>query len=222
MYKYETHLHTSESSACARSTGAEMARAIKKAGYAGAIITDHFFNGNCAIRGNHSWRERIRLFMRGYENAKREGDKIGLDIYFGFEYAMHGTEFLIYNFNEEQLVAYPEIMRDSFEKASDRIRSEGGFIIHAHPFREEPYVQQPGRIFPESTDAVEALNIMQPPESNNKAWEYAESYNLIKVGGSDAHSTESVKGGVSFAQNPASLEELISMIKQNRHTVLGG
>ena len=32
-YLYETHMHTSEASACAGSTGAQMARAYKEAGY---------------------------------------------------------------------------------------------------------------------------------------------------------------------------------------------
>ena len=34
-YLYETHLHTKEISACARSSGADMARACKAAGYTG-------------------------------------------------------------------------------------------------------------------------------------------------------------------------------------------
>ena len=37
-YKYETHMHTAEASACATSTGAEMARAHKEAGYTGIFI----------------------------------------------------------------------------------------------------------------------------------------------------------------------------------------
>ena len=45
-YLYETHMHTSEASACAGSTGAQMARAYKEAGYTGIIVTDHFFYGN--------------------------------------------------------------------------------------------------------------------------------------------------------------------------------
>ena len=48
-YKYETHMHTAEASACATSTGAEMARAHKEAGYTGIFITDHFFNGNTTV-----------------------------------------------------------------------------------------------------------------------------------------------------------------------------
>ena len=34
-YLYETHLHTMEGSACAKNSGAEMARACRDAGYTG-------------------------------------------------------------------------------------------------------------------------------------------------------------------------------------------
>ena len=46
MYKYETHLHTCEASACASAKGEEQARRYKELGYDGIIVTDHFFNGN--------------------------------------------------------------------------------------------------------------------------------------------------------------------------------
>ena len=45
QYIYETHLHTSEGSACGVTTGAEAVRAYKKIGYSGIFVTDHFFNG---------------------------------------------------------------------------------------------------------------------------------------------------------------------------------
>ena len=40
-YIYETHLHTSEGSACGRSKAADIVHAYKAAGYTGIIITDH-------------------------------------------------------------------------------------------------------------------------------------------------------------------------------------
>ena len=49
LFLYETHLHTSEASACANVSGREQARIYRKAGYAGIIVTDHFFNGNTAV-----------------------------------------------------------------------------------------------------------------------------------------------------------------------------
>ena len=60
-YFYDTHVHTSEASACAKNTGAEMARAAKAAGYTGIIITDHAWNGNTLSNVNiynnivHMW-----------------------------------------------------------------------------------------------------------------------------------------------------------------------
>ena len=45
-YKYETHLHTKEGSACGTSFGAEYIQAFYDAGYSGIFVTDHFFGGN--------------------------------------------------------------------------------------------------------------------------------------------------------------------------------
>ena len=85
-FKYDTHVHTSEASGCARTTGAEMADAYKSKGYDGIMITDHFFNGNSAVPRELPWEEKIDLFCRGYENAKKRGDEIGLTVLFCWEY----------------------------------------------------------------------------------------------------------------------------------------
>ena len=58
-YLYETHLHTSESSACARCTGSEMARACKEYGYSGIFVTDHNWGGNTAIDRTLEWEEWV-------------------------------------------------------------------------------------------------------------------------------------------------------------------
>ena len=81
FYKYETHLHTSEVSKCAFNTGAEMARAYKEAGFTGIFVTDHFFNGNTIIPKELDWKQKVDLLYQGYESAKSEGDKIGLDVF---------------------------------------------------------------------------------------------------------------------------------------------
>jgi len=222
IYKVETHLHTSQGSACGKNTGAEMARAYKNCGYCAVFITDHFFNGNTAVRGNqYSWENKISLFVKGYKDAKMAGDKIGLDVYFGFELCDRGTEFLIYNYGEEKLRSYPGIMTDGLYKSLENIRKSGGFIVHAHPFRNEPYIQEPGRIFPEYIDAVEVVNTANRlPESNLRALEYAEKYNLIKFGGSDTHSVNYHEGGIAFARKPESFEDIIEMAKKEECMIL--
>ena len=42
MYLYETHLHTSPVSRCAKATVRETIEYYKEAGYAGVFMTDHF------------------------------------------------------------------------------------------------------------------------------------------------------------------------------------
>ena len=78
QYKYETHLHTVQGSACGWLTGAEMARIFKNGGYTGIVITDHFFGGNTAIDRSLPWEQWVEQFCKGYESAKAEGDRIGL------------------------------------------------------------------------------------------------------------------------------------------------
>ena len=225
-YRVETHMHTSHASACAANTGAEMARFYKRAGLCSIVVTDHFFNGNTSIRGgkyeNYTWDDKMSLFMEGYNDAKQEGDKIGLDVYFGFEYNYHGAEFLIYNYGEEKLRSYPEIMTDRIEEVLTNIKKAGGFIIHAHPFRNEAYIINPGQIFPEYIDAVEIINTHnRTKESNRLALDYAEEYDLVKFSGSDTHWASPQDGGMMFARKPESIDDIIDMAKKEDCVLLG-
>lgn len=81
---------------------------IRKRGYAGIVVTDHFFYGNTAVDRSLPWKDWVEQFCKGYEHAKEEGDKIGLQVFFGWESGYHGTEFLIYGLNKEWLFEHPE------------------------------------------------------------------------------------------------------------------
>ena len=85
-YLYETHLHTSQGSACGGATGKAMAQACQEAGYTGIIVTDHNFGGNCAISKNLPWTDWVNGFCLGYEDAKEYGDQNDFDVFFGFTY----------------------------------------------------------------------------------------------------------------------------------------
>ena len=73
-YRYETHLHTSQGSACGKCTGEEMAEAYKEAGYTGIFVTDHFFYGNTAVDRSLPWEEWVESYCKGFEQAKKTGD----------------------------------------------------------------------------------------------------------------------------------------------------
>lgn len=203
-YRYETHMHTMEGSACSSSTGAEMARAHKAAGYTGIFVTDHFFNGNSAVPRELPWEERIRRFCLGYERAKAEGDRIGLQVFFGLEYAYQGAEFLVYNLDKQWLLDHEDIDKGDPRKALALMRRDGGFVIQAHPFRERNYIDH-FQLFPRDIDGVEAINAAHLGEEgrkiNQRAFAYAEMFDLPVTAGSDSHKTELLYGsGVEFPE----------------------
>ena len=193
-YLYETHLHTCQGSACASATGAEMARVHLDAGYTGIFITDHFFNGNTSVAENLPWKQRVELFCRGYEDAREVGEKIGLQVFFGFEYNYHGAEFLVYNLDKQWLLQHEDIHLVSPRRALAMMRRDGGFVVQAHPFRERDYIDH-FQLFPRDIDAVEAINAANAPGENDRAFQFAKMFDLPVTSGSDSHHTHLLYGG---------------------------
>lgn len=189
MYKYETHMHTFEASACGGSTGAEMADKYKSEGYTGIIVTDHFFNGNTAVPRDLPWKERVELFCKGYENAKARGDEIGLDVFFGFEYGNGGSDFLVYGLDKDWLMENDHILEYEITRFLEYARKSGGMVVQAHPFRDYEYIRGTMHC-PHFVDGVEIVNASHSdPEFNRRAQMYAQWYDLPVTGGSDAHNT---------------------------------
>lgn len=220
IYKYEMHMHTSEASACARSSGEEMARACKEAGYDGIVITDHAWGGNTAVDRSLPWREWVGLFAKGYENAKKWGDANGLKVWFGYESGYQGTEFLIYGITPEWMADHPELHDATIPEQLDIIHSGGGIVSQAHPYREEWYIPEI-RVYPEYADAIEAVNATHTsPKSgahksdvwNPQAIELAKKNNKPMTAGSDVHTVNIFGGGILTKSPLKDPKDLISLI----------
>ena len=199
-----------------------MVRAYKEAGYTGVFVTDHFFNGNCAIDRSLSWEEKVEQFCRGYENAKEEGDKIGLDVFFGFEYCVDAADFLVYNLSKEWLLKYPDIDKWEPRKAFAQMHEDGGFIVHAHPFRERDYINHI-HLFPRDVDGVEILNggQLDYPLMNERAKIYALMYELSVTSGSDSHNAASLPGcGVETARRIEKPLDYLEYLRAGELTLL--
>ncbi len=187
LYRYETHCHTSEVSRCSRMSGADLVRFYKGLNFDGIFITDHFLNGNTYYNDPKvDWESRIKGFVEGYENAKIEGDRLGLDVFFAWEYTYHGTDYLTYGLDAEWLLAHPEVMEMTPNQYFDFVHSEGAFIVHAHPMRQAGYIPMIC-LFPDKVDAVEVDNASMKDIVNERGMWYAESYGLLKTAGSDTH-----------------------------------
>lgn len=227
-YLYETHLHTSQASACARSTGAEMARACKEYGYTGIFVTDHNWGGNTTIDARLDWNAWVDRFCLGYEQARQEGERIGLDVFFGYEAGYDGTEFLLYGIDKVWMKEHPELRSVTVEEQYALVHEAGGLVMHAHPFREEAYIPRV-RLFPEWVDGVEGINAAHHQYFgigrdkrgfDRSAIAYAREHHFPMSAGSDIHSTALFGGGVAFRTRLSSPQEYVQAILRNEDRVL--
>jgi len=211
---YELHAHTSETSRCARISGSELVRFYHSLGYHGICITDHFFNGNTVVPVDIPWKERVEQFCKGYYAAKNEGEKLGMDVFFGWEYSYHGTDFLTYGLDEQWLLEHPDVLDYRVPEYCDIVHSYGGFIAHAHPFREAGYIEMI-RLLPRHVDAVETLNACRTDFENHMADVYADAYGHLKIAASDNHSGPLPRlCAMSFPRKMHSIHDIITGIKQ--------
>ena len=194
-YKYETHLHTAESSACAVSKGAEYIKPYIDAGYSGLFVTDHFFGGNTAIDRSLPWRDKIEQYCRGYENALNEAAKYqNFKVFFGIEQTFDGDDYLIYGPDKKWLLSHPEIETMTHEDLFDYANDLGWLIVQAHPFRQRHYIQAIHIHF-RHIHAIETYNASNHQIENDLAAAFAKAYNFPTTCGSDIHDAANVTDG---------------------------
>ena len=219
MFRYETHVHTCETSACASASGAAQAMFYKSKGFTGIVVTDHFFNGNTSVPHELPWEEKVNRFCLGYEKEKEQGEKIGLDVFFGWEYSYHGADLLTYGLDKQWLLKHPMVMDMDVNSYCDFVREQGGIIVHAHPFREADYIAMI-RLFPRKCDDCEIINSCRTDFENEMAKHYAESYGLLPFAGSDNHSAAQERlNGVEFDELITSEQHFVNLIKEQKYRI---
>ena len=211
-FLYETHMHTRQASACGKCTGKEHARFYKEQGFTGIIMTDHFFGGNTAIDRELPWEERIDLFWRGYEDAKEEGDRIGLDVFFGLEQNFRFDEYLIYGLTKEYMKAHPEMEHWTRQQQLEEVHKAGGCVIQAHPFRMRGYMDRI-RLGSDFADGIEVANAGNEALDDARAWRYGKEKGLVMTAGSDNHrSPADVLYGVRLEKRLTSISDYVRII----------
>jgi len=218
QYKYETHLHTSETSKCGKSSGADFVLHFKGLGYTGIFITDHFLNGNITVPADLPWQDRIELFCRGHDAAAQKGRAVGLDVFFAWEYSYDWAHFLTYGLGRDWLLANPDLLSWDLLRYFERVHADGGAIVHAHPFREKVEIVQ---LVPGLVDAVEVHNGGRGDECNRHALDYANSFGLPKVAGSDIHSIKQKRlCGMSFPRRLKDARDYMAGVKSGAGAII--
>ena len=198
MFRYETHLHTVESSACGHTPGCEYPAIFQARGYDGIFITDHFFHGNTRPARDLPWPDYVDAYMKGYEEAKKAGDAIGFKVFFGIEENFDGDEYLIYGVGRDFLLAHPEIPHWTREEMTKWVHEAGGAVMQAHPFRDRFYISKI-HLFPDGVDGIEGINTANTANDNLAALCYALRCDLPIIAGSDTHDKariDDMNGGI--------------------------
>lgn len=197
-YRYETHCHSSQCSACSRSTSQELVRAYHRAGFAGMVLTDHFIHGNTAVDRSLPWAEQMRCFYQAYLDAKEVGDALDFDVIFGIEEGYgDGKEVLIYGIDLTFLLNNPDMPTLTLDELTDRVHSYGGIVVQAHPYRDRPYVNMAVGPRADIVDGIEVCNTGNAPGEDRKALRLAKTKDYIITCGGDIHQAEEPRLGMT-------------------------
>ena len=243
-YKYETHLHTCQGSACGSSAGADYIEPFFKAGYSGIFVTDHFFGGNTAASREDTWENRINIYCSGYEDALKAAEqfnaKKGLTgtsdefkVFFGIEQTFDGDDYLVYGLDKEYLLNHPEIEDMRHKELFDLVNKIGGLMIQAHPFRLRNYISAI-HVHPREVHGVEVYNGGNKPSENELAMLYATQYQFPMTSGSDIHKVsflldekeniakgENAVGGLEFNSPLKDVFDYAKRIKNKEGKLIG-
>lgn len=216
MFKIETHLHTSHSSPCGHVDADTICRLYAEAGYAGIIVTDHFFRYTCKP---HCWdipyEQFFGVFIEGYYRLCKAAEPYGLKIYKGAEVRFDGSvnDYLLYNYPDELLQDPDAVFSMSLEAFYPRCREAGALLIQAHPHRTNCTVADPRLV-----DGMEVLN---RNNDNQLTREFANQQpHLIQLSGSDFHRPEHTGwGGIQVETLPENETELVQLLRRGAYTL---
>ncbi len=214
-YRYETHLHTKEASACSSCWAKDYIDHYQRLGYTGIIVTDHFYHGNTSVPRDLPWNEWVDRFCLGYEHAKEEGDKKGFQVFFGWEENYDGDEYLIYGLDKEWLLCHPEMLNWNQQEQFHAVRKDGGLVVQAHPYRERSYLSQIN-LHPNAVDAMEVANLGNQCYMDTLAYEYCKKNGITMTSGSDMHHASNVSShcfGMQFTERLETIHDYVAAIK---------
>ena len=219
MYKIETHLHTSEGSGCAHLSGSEIIKLCAEAGYDTVFVCNHYAKKFFENLGDMPWTEKTERYLLGYENARAEGEKLGVTVLLALELTFTNApnDYLVYGVTKEFLDAYPALYDSTIEEFYPLAKSLGLLVVQAHPHRN-------GVCFPtpKFVDGLEIYNgNPRHKDYSEKTQALAEAENLLFTAGSDAHRVEDV--GISGVFSPVPIqnsEDFISLIKNRQAIVI--
>lgn len=223
VYKYQLHCHTTPCSHCGRITPYDLVHSLRDGGYSGAVITNHFYNGNTGIDTGLTWNKFVSHYEKDYLECKRFAEPFGIDIFFGIEeHVGNGREILCYGLSPEILYLHPELKESSIELWYKTLSPLGVLIIQAHPFRQRNYISHACVLPTEFIDGIEVFNYGNLADENEKAEKFSyENQGLILTSGADAHLSHVLShAGIITDIKLDSAEKLYNTLKKGNYSLI--
>lgn len=210
-FKYDTHVHTSETSRCGKIDAETVVRLYKNAGYHGIVITDHYIREFFENMPDTDWNKKIDRYLSGYNKAFEEGKRTGLTVILGMElrFEENINDYLVYGFDKEFLYDNPMLYKMNIESFKQFIENTPLLVYQAHPFRTTSTPANPKYLH-----GIEIYNGNPRADSHNQlAFDRAVKYNLKMLSGSDFHREEDLaRGGIILNEAPADSLEFAGII----------
>ena len=227
MPRYELHAHTSECDLAAHATAAELVRLYHANGYDGMVITDHYFATFYKwfadeLEGK-THREIMARRLKGYYEARNEGEKLGFTVLPGAEVRFNKSpyginDFLVFGCDEEFFLTAPRLNELTSLDELKAVLPENACVVLAHPFRVKMTVMDPAPLF-----GIEAHNGLTEPFRNAMAEDYARHFGKPVTAGSDCHSIAgAVRGGIETPRPIRTPRELSEVLRSGDYRLCLG
>lgn len=224
FYKIETHMHTSEVSACAPDSAQLLVEGFVKAGYDAVIVTDHFVTDRRDSAGK-PWAELVDFQQRGYRAAVKAAEGTGLKVFFGWEMSRdRGEDYLTYGLTPEFLLAHPELPSLSTREYCRVCREAGGMVIRAHPFRQCSYIPPNPTIDETIVDGIEVSNSRWGAKDNDnpRVLEWARQHpHVPRTSGTDIHLAKNCGvSGIALTEPMTSLAQFMQAVRECKNYLI--
>lgn len=202
--------------------GAEMVRMYADAGYSGMVVTDHYFSmfeeRFFPEIKNVPHEEFVRRWLKGYYNARNEGEKTGFTVLSGAEVRLDSlpNDYLVYGVDESLFYTLPRLNRLGSLKELSEVLPDDALIVQAHPFRNNMLVRDPSEVF-----GIEAFNGGTEDFRNEMAKSFAEHYGKRMTSGSDYHGKKAfASGGIATDRKILTQKDLTETLKSGNYKLI--
>ncbi len=139
----DLHAHSSGISQCCRASYEAAIQAALSAGLDGIILTNHYHKGYVK---DGDYAAFARRYTDEFRSAKEYGETVGCKVFFGAEVSMERhnlAHVLIYGIDEAFIESHPMLFDLPQEEFYHLLKSVGGTVVQAHPYRSKPHLLDP-------------------------------------------------------------------------------